>query len=218
MPDKRDALFDRDAHTDKRTIAQIMIRQCYFRLLAPTAFLAIAFLVSTAAYARDGSTETDLWNALKTGSAFALMRHALAPGTGDPANFDVADCTTQRNLSDEGRRQAVDIGKRFRKFGINDAEVFTSAWCRCRETAELLKLGKVRPLGAINSFFQTPEKGESQTTALKSWLTAYRSNAPLVLVTHQVNITALTGVFPRSGEIVVVQRLSGGRFNVVGSL
>lgn len=188
------------------------------RRLAPTVFLAVSLLVSAATAAKDTPTEAELWNALNTGSAFAIMRHALAPGTGDPSNFKLGNCGTQRNLSDEGRRQAVETGDRFRKFGIGKAEIFTSAWCRCRETAELLKLGKLRPLGIINSFFQTPEKGEVQTTALRSWLTAYRSNAPLILVTHQVNITALTGVFPRSGEIVVVQRLSGGRFQVMGSL
>ena len=195
-----------------------MTRPLFLRFFVPTVSLAVLVLISSASFAKDAASEAELWNALKTGSAFAIMRHALAPGTGDPANFDVADCSTQRNLSNEGRRQASEIGERFRKFGIDKAEVFTSEWCRCRETAELLKLGKVRPLGVINSFFQVPEKGESQTIALKSWLTAYRSNAPLVLVTHQVNITALTSVFPRSGEIVVVQRLSGGRFNVMGSL
>ena len=81
----------------------------------------------------------------------------------------------------------------------------------------LLKLGKVRHLGAIGSFFREPEQAEAQTDAL-SWLSAYRSNAPLILVTHYVNIAALTGVYPRSGEIVVVQRLSGGRLKIMGSL
>ncbi|MGB0629943.1 MAG: histidine phosphatase family protein [Alphaproteobacteria bacterium] len=172
----------------------------------------------SASAAKQPAAPAELWSALKSGSAFAIMRHALAPGTGDPANFDVGDCATQRNLSDEGRRQATGIGDRFRDRGIAKAEVFTSQWCRCRDTATFLNLGKVRPLSAINSFFQTPEKSEAQTKELKSWLNAYRSNVPLVLVTHQVNITALTGVYPRSGEIVVVQRRSGGRFSVMGSL
>jgi phosphohistidine phosphatase SixA len=183
-------------------------------VLLAAIFLAVS---GSATLAKDPSS-AELWTALKTGGAFGVMRHALAPGTGDPASFDVEDCATQRNLSDEGRRQALDIGDRFRKQGIAKAEVFTSVWCRCRDTATLLKLGKVRSLSALNSFFQTPDRREAQTKALTSWLNAYRSNAPLVLVTHQVNITALTGVYPRSGEIVVVQRLSGGRFNVMGSL
>ena len=147
-----------------------------------------------------------------------LLRHALAPGGGDPSGFQLRDCSTQRNLDATGREQARSIGEYLRARGVDSARVWSSQWCRCQETAELLNLGKVRPLGAINSFFQTPENAEPQTEALKSWLNAYRSNAPLVLVTHQVNITALTGVYPRSGEIVVVQRLSGGRFNVMGSL
>ena len=121
------------------------------RVLATAIILVLSLLVSTTTFAKDAASESELWNALKTGSAFAIMRHALAPGTGDPANFNVGDCSTQRNLSDQGRRQASEIGDRFRKFGIDKAEIFTSAWCRCHETAELLKLGKVRPLGVINS-------------------------------------------------------------------
>ena len=147
-----------------------------------------------------------------------MMRHALAPGTGDPANFDPTDCRTQRNLSDSGRKQAIGIGQRFRENGIPRAQVFTSVWCRCRDTAELMALGEVRVLNSLNSFFQTPSKKEEQTTALRSWLDTHRSETPLVLVTHQVNITALTGVFPRSGEIVVIQRRPDSSLRVLGSL
>ena len=195
-----------------------MSRRHLFTNFISLAVLGAFWLLPHESVARERTSQAELWTALKTGTAFAIMRHALAPGTGDPTNFDVGDCATQRNLSDEGYRQALDIGDRFRKHGIAKAEVLTSVWCRCRDTATLLKLGTVRPLSALNSFFQTPDRREAQTKALTSWLNAYRSNAPLVLVAHQVNITALTGIYPRSGEIVVVQRLSGGRFNVMGSL
>ena len=188
------------------------------KLLAALLLVLVMACTGSPAIAVEPEQPSNLWAALKTGTAFAIMRHALAPGVGDPANLNVADCSTQRNLSGDGRRQAIEIGKRFRKSGIANAEVYTSAWCRCRDTAELLKLGKVRHLGAIGSFFREPEQAEAQTDALKSWLSAYRSNAPLILVTHYVNIAALTGVYPRSGEIVVVQRLSGGRLKVMGSL
>ncbi|MEM9473515.1 MAG: histidine phosphatase family protein [Pseudomonadota bacterium] len=155
------------------------------------------------------------WDALKNGTAFVIMRHALAPGTGDPGNFDVNDCTTQRNLSDRGRQQARDTGELFRTNGIAAADVFTSAWCRCRETAELLALGAVRTLEPLNSFFRQRDRREPQTTALKDWLQVHSGDKPLVLVTHQVNITALTGIFPTSGELIFVETGSDGSLRVV---
>lgn len=145
------------------------------------------------------------WDALKNGTAFVIMRHALAPGTGDPDNFKVDDCNTQRNLSDKGRQQARKTGELFRSFGIPNAEVWSSAWCRCRETAELLALGQVRTLEPLNSFFRRHGRRDAQTTALKDWLQARTGDRPLVLVTHQVNISALTGVFPQSGELIFVE-------------
>ena len=187
-------------------------------LAAGLAVLIALWPVIGAGRAEAASGEEALWAALREGSAFALMRHALAPGTGDPANFAVDDCTTQRNLSEEGRRQAVSIGARFRDNGIARAGVFSSAWCRCLDTAELLALGPVTTLPALNSFFEYWERREPQTTALREWLAGASGGAATVLVTHQVNITALTGVFPRSGEIVVVRLETGGEVTVLGRL
>ncbi len=151
-----------------------------------------------------------LWQALRGGGHVALMRHALAPGTGDPADFSLDDCATQRNLSDGGRRQAVRIGESFRRNGIERARVFSSQWCRCRETARLIDLGTVAPLPALNSFFQQWEHRDSRTQALRQWLATQDLSTPMVLVTHQVNITALTGRGAASGEIVVVAVGDGG--------
>ena len=195
-----------------------MLRKLYLLPVLRVLLLALIWAMPSASTANEAASADELWTALKTGSAFAMMRHALAPGTGDPPNFDVGDCSTQRNLSDAGRRQAARSGARFRERGIMAADVYTSAWCRCRETADLLKLGNVRRTDLLNSFFLEPSKAAPQTTALKAWLNGYQTDSPLVLVTHQVNITALTSVYPRSGEIVVVQRLSGGRFRVMGAL
>ena len=106
------------------------------------AAMCIAMLMAVAAvpaHAQDSTAA--LWSALKEGRAFAMMRHALAPGTGDPANFDVNDCSTQRNLNDVGRDQARRTGKAFRSQGSGTAQVMTSAWCRCQETARLLDIG-----------------------------------------------------------------------------
>lgn len=166
------------------------------------AFLSLFLL--TAAPAEPGG-QTDLLGAVRSGEAVLLMRHALAPGTGDPVDFSLEDCATQRNLNAVGRMQARATGRMLAEAGLSDAEVFTSAWCRCRETAELLALGPVEPLAALNSFFRRFERREAQTGALREFLASRtRADGPAVLVTHQVNITALTDVFPSSGEIVVV--------------
>ena len=162
--------------------------------------------------------ERDLWAGLRAGTHVALLRHALAPGTGDPASFTLGDCTTQRNLSEEGRAQARRIGARFRTNGIGSAAVFTSQWCRCRDTAALLGLGPVEDLPLLNSFFQNRGNREAQTNGLAAWLAARPPGAPLVLVTHQVNITALTGVFPASGEMVILRRDNSGRFALAGTM
>jgi len=156
--------------------------------------------------------------ALKTGEAFAIMRHAIAPGYSDPSGFEIGKCETQRNLSDEGRAQAVRIGRWFKDHGIDKAAVFTSQWCRCRETAQGLGLGKVRDLSALNSFFEARERRGPQTAQLKAWLAERkRAGVPLVLVTHQVNIAALTGQGTRSGETLIVRFASqAGGHDVVG--
>ncbi|MDJ0937395.1 MAG: histidine phosphatase family protein [Kiloniellales bacterium] len=148
----------------------------------------------------------------------ALIRHALAPGTGDPAAFTLEDCNTQRNLSDRGRGQAARIGDRFRERGIETVRVFSSQWCRCLETAELLGLGPVEELPILNSFYERRENEERQTRGLEGWLAEQDLDRPVVLVTHQVNITALTGVFPTSGEMVVIRRSQDGGLVVVGTI
>lgn len=107
---------------------------------------------------------------------------------------------------------------RFRAGGIETAEVFSSAWCRCRDTARLLDLGPVRDLPQLNSFFEQPERAEAQTAALKSLLSGYAATSPLVLVTHQVDIRALAGVPTSSGKVVVARLDSDGRVSVLGTL
>jgi broad specificity phosphatase PhoE len=162
--------------------------------------------------------EVALWGRLKSGGHVALLRHALAPGTGDPADFTIGDCSTQRNLSEEGRAQAARIGERFRANGIDRASVFSSQWCRCLDTSELLGLGPVTELPTLNSFFRRSERQEPQTTGLKAWLSQQDLSGVVVLVTHQVNITALTGVYPSSGELVVARPSASGELSVIGTI
>ena len=167
-------------------------------------------------HASDESTL--LWSALRTGNHFALLRHAIAPGTGDPPTFELRQCATQRNLSEEGRDQARKIGSRLRENGIQEAMVFSSQWCRCLETAKLLEIGPVAELDVLNSFFQDFGRRDLQTKALLAWINKQNPKQPLILVTHQVNITALTGVFPSSGELVIVHRSDAGDLTVVGTI
>ena len=174
----------------------------------------LALLLALPALAH--ADEAPLLAALREGRAVALMRHAAAPGTGDPASFRLGDCSTQRNLSEEGRAQARATGARLRAAGITRARVYSSQWCRCLETAGLLGLGAVNELPALNSFFGDPAQRAAQTAALSVFLRERPPGAPLILVTHQVNITAFTDAFPRSGEIVLVTLPLGEPPEVLG--
>jgi phosphohistidine phosphatase SixA len=159
-----------------------------------------------------------LWDAFKSGNHIILIRHAFAPGFSDPENFNVKDCTTQRNLNNTGRNQARRIGDLFRMQGIQNARIYSSQWCRCLETAKLLKLGNVKILKSLNSFFEHLERKEKQTTATRKWIRNTSLDTPTVLVTHLVNITALTNNSISSGELVFVKRTSKGKLVSIGSI
>jgi phosphohistidine phosphatase SixA len=181
---------------------KMQVRQ--FSLIVNILFLT-AF--SSSGYAEE---QTAVWRALKSANHFVILRHAIAPGMGDPPGFNLDDCRTQRNLSDEGRRQAELIGQRFRSQGYPKARVYSSQWCRCLETATLLNLGRVEELPVLNSFFADFDREQTQTRQLKEWLDKQDLSDLVVLVSHQVNITALTGIYPRSGELVVVEKTGDG--------
>ena len=184
------------------------------RLLSSVAaYLVIGLALTGPAVAND-----NLAARLAEPGHIAIMRHALAPGTGDPANFTLGKCSTQRNLSEAGRRQARRTGDFLRSVGVERARVFTSQWCRCRDTADLLDLGPVTDLPALNSFFRNRARGPEQTQALRDKIAGMDLSEPVVTVTHQVNITRLTDVFPSSGEIVVLRRLQDGEVEVLGTV
>lgn len=179
--------------------------------------MLLALLLALPAAAQAPAEKAALWAALAGGGHAALVRHALAPGTGDPPGFRIEDCATQRNLSPAGREQARALGERFRVHGATDVAIYSSLWCRCLETAELLDLGKVTPLPALNSFFRDSSPEAAQSAAVRRLIAEQAGRRSVVLVTHQVNITALTGVFPASGEIVVV-RPEGAGLRLVGRI
>jgi phosphohistidine phosphatase SixA len=146
-----------------------------------------------------------------------LIRHARAPGAGDPAVFTLADCATQRNLSEQGRQDARALGVALRAVGVREADVRTSQWCRCVETARLLGVGRVQTATYLNSFYAARDEQSASTQALRAAvLQKLDSRRPTVLVTHQVNISALTGVTPAEGEVVFVRATAAGSIDVVG--
>lgn len=135
-----------------------------------------------------------------------LLRHAIAPGVGDPPGFRIGDCKTQRNLDAAGRAQAARLGERLRAAGVSEAKVYAGQWCRTQETARLLRLGPVTELPALNSFFGRPDRSEDQLAALRAFLARLPvAGPPVILVTHQVTVTGLTGVYPESGGGALLQ-------------
>lgn len=198
-------------------VTAVCVVACSLVLTAPS----IAQQSSPVSVRSDGTPRADIWQTLRTGRGYAvLLRHALAPGTGDPAGFRLGDCSTQRNLSLEGRRQAIAIGAQWRSKGLPVDRVLTSRWCRARDTARLLAVGKVRAYPAFDSSFTVPEAVANRRTArVQALIDRHRGKrGVLVLVGHQVNITALTGVVPSSGGAVVVKARADGSLRVIGTL
>lgn len=184
--------------------------------------LALAAYAGLPAFAQTADpADVTTWAALKAPGSIVLFRHALAPGGGDPPGFKADDCSTQRNLSDEGVIQAKRIGQTLRKRGIKVQTVWHSAWCRTRDTAKLafpdLQGPALRAEPAFNSFFSDRSTEPAQTAAARKMLLAWRGPGTLVVVTHQVNITQLTEIFPQSGEGIVLQR-EGQRLVVKGRI
>jgi phosphohistidine phosphatase SixA len=146
-----------------------------------------------------------------------LIRHAPAPGTGDPPGFKLGDCSTQRNLSDRGRSEAARLGDALGIVGVTDADVYSSQWCRCLETARLLDVGPVIEDPWLNSFFADRGDEGAATEALRlAVVRKVDSTRPTFFVTHQVNITALTGIVPEEAEAVFVRATAEGTIEVVG--
>lgn len=167
-------------------------------------------------------TDDDLWSKLQQKDQVyaVLFRHAIAPGTGDPSNFSLNDCSTQRNLSSEGKVQAVRMGKAFKSRQINVTKILSSQWCRCLDTANLMNLGRVQSFPPLNSFFLNSNRSEEQTNQLRKFLLEEtHQEGVIVMVSHQVNITAMSNIFPRSGEGVVLHiQQNNNKIKVLGQI
>ena len=146
----------------------------------------------------------NLINELKQGGKLIFIRHAYAPGGGDPDNFDINDCNTQRNLSNSGREQANKIGSFFKDNNILIDKIYSSEWCRCKETA-LIAFNKFENKSFLNSFFSSKfaKNKETQMNNLKEFIKNNKSKQNLVFVTHYVVISESLNYLSSSGEIVV---------------
>jgi phosphohistidine phosphatase SixA len=165
--------------------------------------------------------EGDIWSRLRQADThyYVLMRHAIAPGTGDPANFQLDDCATQRNLSEQGREQARRTGEAFRQQNVTVQQVLSSEWCRCLETAELIDLAPVDRFPALNSFFQDRSKGPERLQQLRDFMVENRDDVGVtVLVTHFVTISGIAGSGVSSGELVVMQINEKNEPEVIGQI
>lgn len=157
-----------------------------------------------------------LWGLLKDGGQVILIRHTITThGTGDPSGMRLEDCGTQRNLSEEGRRDARRIGDAFRRRGIPVARVLSSPWCRCLETARLA-FGVAESWQPLSNLYGRSENRAAQVRQLEGLVGERRTPGNVVLVSHGSTIAALTGVAPTPGELVVVTPQGGGRFTVAG--
>lgn len=172
-----------------------------------------AFLLgaaSLAAWRGAVAEEPRIWRRLRAGGLVILMRHASTePGLGDPPGFRVEDCKTQRNLSQAGREEARRVGERLRAERVPIGLVLTSPWCRCRETA-MEAFGRAQDWEPLSSFFDFPHREPEYSDRVRKRIGDYGRKPPkeggnVVMVTHNVNIAALTKHSVGTSEIVVVR-------------
>ena len=157
----------------------------------------------------------NLINQLEDGGKLIFIRHAYAPGNGDPAGFNLNDCFTQRNLSEDGRKQAQRIGEFFDKNKIEIDKVLSSEWCRCKETAKIA-FKNYSTNSFLNSFYSAKfyKNKDKQIIAFNNYIKNFKSKKNLILVTHYVFISEVLNYGPSSGEIVV----SDKNLDIIGSL
>lgn len=163
----------------------------------------------------------NLWASMRSGTGYVvLLRHAQTiSGTGDPPGFKLNDCSTQRNLSAEGRKQAARIGQVFRDRKIPILQIFSSQYCRCLETARLLNLGNVKPFPALNSIFEDRTIATQQTQQVRQQILNHRNTSGvIVMVSHYANISDLSAVNLQPGGAVVMRGNQQGTLEIVGQI
>ena len=175
--------------------------------------IIIIFLTLTIEINAD--TEKEIINNLQKGGNLIFIRHAYAPGNGDPENFDINNCETQRNLSQSGRLQSKKIGNFFLENDIPIKLVISSEWCRCKDTAKFA-FNHFETFDALNSFYSAKfaKNEKRQIEDLKKYIKNWKSNKNLILVTHYVVISSMLNIAVSSGEIVV----SDKNYEIIGSI
>lgn len=167
------------------------------------------------------AVQPDIWTQMRENAGYVvLLRHAkTVPGTGDPPGFQLDDCDTQRNLSEEGREQAKQIGREFRDHNIPIKKVLSSQYCRCLDTAQLLNLGTVEPAPMLNSIFEDRTTATQQVEQTRQQILNHQNDrGVIVIVSHYANIVEISGVAPQEGEIVVIRANQQGDFKVAGQI
>lgn len=182
-------------------------------------FLGLLVLLGVGPAVAGDMESAALWRRLEAGGHVVLMRHAATvPGVGDPANFKLGACATQRNLSDAGRADAKRIGTAFREHAVPVSQVLSSRWCRCVDTAQLA-FGRVRPDQMVDSMFNDDEAARQvKVRALRTYLTSHKETGNLVLVTHDINIRVLVDESLSQGEMVVALAQPDGSLKSLGVL
>ena len=175
-----------------------------------SAFVLFFFVFLNSAFSNE-----KLINSLKEGGKLIFIRHAHAPGNGDPENFTLKNCSSQRNLSQEGINQSKKIGLFFTRNKIQIDKVLSSEWCRCKDTAKYA-FNTYETFGALNSFYDTrfAKNKTKQIKDLKEYILSWNSEKNLILVTHFVVISETLSAASDSGEIIV----SDKNFNIIGNI
>ena len=167
----------------------------YFKII----LIFFLFLLEKTSLANENIVEI-----LKKEDNIIFIRHAIAPGNGDPPNFDISNCSTQRNLSKDGELQALKIGEFFKKNDIKFTKVLSSEWCRCKDTAKIA-FGNYETKNFLNSFYDErfSENKDKQISDFKKFIRNWNKTGNLVLVTHYVVIFEILDLPTSSGEIVI---------------
>ena len=164
------------------------------------------------------NADEKIWDLLRQGGQVVAIRHTqTTSGFGDPPEFKLDDCATQRNLNDQGRAQARKMGAAFREKGVPIAAVISSPWCRCLETARLA-FGEAESWSALSNLYGRPQNEAHQSRAMRGRISGFSGPGNLVLVSHGVTIRAATGTYLGMGEFVVLTPRGSGRFDVVGTI
>ena len=168
---------------------------------------AIPWLLILLLAPASAGADEKLWSLLKSGGQVVLIRHTITTaGAGDPPGMRLDDCSTQRNLTDAGREHARRIGAEWRKRAIPLERLLSSPWCRCLETARLAFQKEPELWGALSNLFGYPQNSERQVREMRALVSKHAAKGNLVLVTHGSTISALTGISPATGEMVVLSK------------